>query len=181
VLAGRSALPELVSVDWAPGLSILPAGSVASDDPFELLASPRAASLVQQLSSQADVVIIVTPPVLSFADSLILASHVEGVMLVERRGATRRKAVRHAVQRLHALDATIVGAVLQEGRHRSTFGARRGKTARKAAGSVVAGLHWLSAHLGVRSGQAPTAKPASLVDGIAGDGGPASSPARPRR
>ncbi|HKZ80690.1 MAG TPA: Wzz/FepE/Etk N-terminal domain-containing protein [Pyrinomonadaceae bacterium] len=169
VLTGRSALPELVSVDWAPGLSILPTGPVASDDPFELLASPRAVSLVQQLSSQADLVIILASPVLSFADSLILASSVDGVMLVERSGATRRKDASNAAQRLHALGADIVGAILQEGRHRSAFGARRGKTVRKAAGSVVAGLRSLSAHLagavldslrrlGARSGQVRTVK-----------------------
>jgi|SRR3990172_3501484 len=186
VLTGRSEQPELVSFDWAPGLSILPTGPVTSVDPFELLASPRAVSLVQQLSSQTDLVIIVASPVLSFADSLILASHVDGVMLVERIGAGRRKDASNAAQRLHALDAAIIGAVLQEGRHRSAVRARRGKTVRKAAGGVAAGLRSLGAHLAgavlsARSGRARAVKPASLADGIAGDGGLSTRPARRRR
>ncbi len=187
-LTGRSERPELVSVDWAPGLSILPTGPVSSDDPFELLASPRAASLVKQLGSQADIVLIVAAPVLSFADSLMLAPRVDGVMLVERSGATRRKAVSGTTQRLHALGADIIGAVLHDGRHRSALGARRGQTGRAGVGSVVAGVRSLAAHLvggvlgglrraSARSGRLRAVAPGSMVSGTPADGGlPARQP-----
>ncbi|MFQ5856325.1 MAG: Wzz/FepE/Etk N-terminal domain-containing protein [Anaerolineae bacterium] len=110
-LMERCEQPQLVSIDWAPGLSILPAGSV-TPNPFELLASPTMVNLIEQLERQADIVIIAASPNVSFADSLILASHVDGVLLVARSGKTRREAVAGAVDHLRSLNAHVIGTVL---------------------------------------------------------------------
>lgn len=115
MLTDPSRLPEFASVEWAPGLSILLTGEYSST-PFELLASPRMSDLVKQLESRADVVIIAAPPLLSFAESLILASRVDGVVLVAYRGKARRDTVRAAIGQLHSLGAHLIGTVLHRGR-----------------------------------------------------------------
>ena len=113
MLAEQSEAPELIAVDWAPGLSILPSGEVPSN-PLELLASNHMLELIKTLENRADIVIIAASPLLAFADSLILASRVDGVVVATHRGETRRDMVRDAVESLRSLNAYIIGTVLDD-------------------------------------------------------------------
>ena len=110
-LAPNAPAPKLTTIDWVSNLSILPAGSVSAN-PFELLGSPRMVQLIKQLESQADVVIIAAAPLLSSADSLVLASHVSGVVVVAQNAKTRRDALGDAIESLRSVGAYIVGTVL---------------------------------------------------------------------
>jgi len=101
----------LVSVDWAPGLQILTSGTQPTN-PFELLVSPHMADLIKSLEKQADLVIIAASPLLSSADSLILASRVDGSVIVARSGKTRRDTMKEIVNALNSLQANILGAIL---------------------------------------------------------------------
>jgi len=114
VLANPSEPPELVTLDWAPGLAILP-GDPAPSNAFELLASPRMVTLIERLKGQTDVLIIAAGPLLSHADSVILASHVGGVLFVARKGVTRRKGINNAMEHLQSLGAHVVGIVFNDG------------------------------------------------------------------
>ncbi|MEW6404582.1 MAG: polysaccharide biosynthesis tyrosine autokinase, partial [Chloroflexota bacterium] len=111
VLSEQSPVPELIPVDWAPGLSILPSDPVPPN-PFELLTSSRMAELIEELESQADIVIITMSPLASFADTFFLASRVDGVVIVARSGQTHRRTISDAVESLRSLDAHIIGTVL---------------------------------------------------------------------
>ncbi|MGH2522670.1 MAG: polysaccharide biosynthesis tyrosine autokinase [Anaerolineales bacterium] len=114
-LNGASPLPEPVAVDWSPNLSVLP-GDSTLPNPFELLASPRMASLIEHLKGKADLLIITAAPLMAFADSLILASHVDGVILVTGSGQTRRKTLTSAVESLRSLGVQVLGVVLNQNR-----------------------------------------------------------------
>jgi len=107
--------PELVTFNWAPGLSVLPGDPVPSNA-FELLASPRMVNLIARLKGQTDILIIASAPLLSYADSLILASHVDGVLFVARKGVVRRKVVNNAMEHLRSLGAHVVGIVFNDSR-----------------------------------------------------------------
>jgi capsular exopolysaccharide synthesis family protein len=111
VLTRQIDQPELVPISWAPGLSVLPTGPVTRNQ-AELLASPVMARLIGELEEQADIVIVSASPQASFVDSLILAAHVGGVMLVVYSGKTRRVVVAGAVEYLHSLNAHIIGTAL---------------------------------------------------------------------
>jgi capsular exopolysaccharide synthesis family protein len=110
VLRGWSKQAKLIPVDWAPNLFILPSGPIPPN-PFELLVSNRMATLMQELESQADIVLITASPLLSYADSLILASRADGVIVVVHSGKANRETVREAVSSLRSLDADIIGAI----------------------------------------------------------------------
>ncbi|MCI0395961.1 MAG: hypothetical protein L0332_31555 [Chloroflexi bacterium] len=118
ILTGQAEALELMPVDWAPGLSILPSGPITYDS-FALLASPRMTRLVAQLEEMADMVIIVASPILSFADSLFLTTHVDGVILVARSGKTQGEMVHHAIASLRMVGATVLGTVLLNSRRGS--------------------------------------------------------------
>ena len=110
VLAGWTPQAKVTPVDWVPNLSILPSGPIPPN-PFELLVSARMATLIKELESQADIVLVATSPLLSFADSLILASRVDGVVILLRSSAATRDMVRDTVESLRSLNARIIGTI----------------------------------------------------------------------
>lgn len=83
------------------GLLLLPAGRPPGD-PSTMLTSPRLPMLLQRLREQADVVLIDSPPVLGPPDAVILATLVEGTVLVVSAGMTTREAAQRARGRLIA-------------------------------------------------------------------------------
>lgn len=93
------------------GLTILPAGPVP-EDPVALLESAALRKLLAGLRNQFDVILIDTPPVLSVADPVILASQVDGTIFVMRAGKTQRKTILHAVDKLQQMKAGIIGSIL---------------------------------------------------------------------
>ncbi len=99
-----------VPVDWMPGLSVLPAGPALSN-PFELLTSHRMVDIWYALKNQADIVIVATAPLLSSADSLILASRVDGVVITVKRGKVSRTALKELIASLQTLNAYVLGCV----------------------------------------------------------------------
>ncbi len=94
-----------------PGLLTLTSGNLPPN-PSELLDSRRARHILDTISSQAEMVLIDTPPVVGMADAAILAPHVDGVLLVIKLGQTTMPAVRQAVMQLDQVGANLIGVVL---------------------------------------------------------------------
>jgi capsular polysaccharide biosynthesis protein/MinD-like ATPase involved in chromosome partitioning or flagellar assembly len=90
-------------------LAGLPPGSDLSDAP---LRHDRLAALCARLTDLADVVIFVSPPVLTDADAVVLARAVRHMVVVVQAKTTRGEEVTHSEQCLDAADATVLGVVL---------------------------------------------------------------------
>ena len=93
------------------GLLLLPSGP-QPPNPAELLASKRMAEAIELLSGQADIVLFDAPPVIAVTDAAVLASRVDGVLLVIGAGVTKRDYVQQAKTLLEKVNARVVGAVL---------------------------------------------------------------------
>jgi len=93
------------------GLSVLTSGPLPPN-PAELMGSRRMQEVIAALAEQADQVFFDTPPVVAVTDAAVLATKVDGVLLVISAGKTRREYVRTAVQRLEQINARLVGTVL---------------------------------------------------------------------
>jgi capsular exopolysaccharide synthesis family protein len=93
------------------GLSVLTSGPLPPN-PADLMGSRRMEELVTALSEGADQVFFDTPPVVAVTDAAVLATKVDGVLLVISAGKTRREYARTAVQRLQQINARLVGTVL---------------------------------------------------------------------
>ena len=91
-----------------PGLSVLTAGSTPPN-PGELLNSRTFRGLVETLMTQADIVIFDSPPVLAAADAVILASQMDGTVIVVETGATKKGSARRTLQLLRQARATVLG------------------------------------------------------------------------
>jgi capsular exopolysaccharide synthesis family protein len=80
--------------------------------PGQLLASKKMSAVVNRLTELAEVVIFDAPPLITVNDASLLASLVDGVLLVVRAGHTKRDYIKAAKERLERVNARLVGAVL---------------------------------------------------------------------
>jgi capsular exopolysaccharide synthesis family protein len=111
LLAGSEKVAECVHPTQMERLFLLPSGPIPPN-PAELLATGRFREILQEALAKFDHIVIDSPPVLGLADAPMLASSVEGTLMVIEAGAIRRAAALNAVNRLRASDARLMGAVL---------------------------------------------------------------------
>jgi capsular exopolysaccharide synthesis family protein len=93
------------------GLSILTSGPLPPR-PADLLGSKRMGQIIGALCDQSDIVLFDAPPVMSATDAAVLATRVDGVLLVISAGATRREHAISALERLQKINANVLGSVL---------------------------------------------------------------------
>jgi capsular exopolysaccharide synthesis family protein len=94
-----------------PGLRVLTSGPLPPN-PSELLGSRRMEEIIASLSRQADIVLFDAPPITMVTDAAVLATKVDGVLLVVSAGHTRREHARRAKALLEKVNARLVGVVL---------------------------------------------------------------------
>ena len=93
------------------GLQIVSSGPLPPN-PSELLGSRRMEEIIAALLERADVVFFDAPPVVAVTDAAVLATKVDGVLLVVNAGGTKRDYARAAKARLEKVNANLLGAVL---------------------------------------------------------------------
>jgi non-specific protein-tyrosine kinase len=80
--------------------------------PSQLLASKKMDEVIAKLATLAEVIIFDAPPIVAVNDASLLASRVDGVLLVVKAGGTKRDHVKAAKDRLEKVNARLIGAVL---------------------------------------------------------------------
>lgn len=100
-------------------LHLLQSGSRVADS-AALLASRSMSALLAALQEEYDLVLIDSPPVFPITDASILASRVDGVVVVVHGQRTGRHVTREALERLRFVGARIIGVVLNGIDPRST-------------------------------------------------------------
>src|SRR6266849_9945310 len=110
LIAGTSALAEVLLGTGFPRLGVVPAGIVPTN-PGELLGSQRMRAVIRDLASQADYVLFDSPPCLDYADALVLSSMVDGFLYVVRAGTQDRAAQRRIKRQLQQAKARMLGVV----------------------------------------------------------------------
>ena len=102
---------ELIAKDETSGLHVLTAGPIPPN-PAELLGSDQMRKLIAVLSGKFNHIVIDSPPISSFTDGVLIASIVDGVLLVVHGGKSSRSVVRRSRQLLLDVGAKIFGVVL---------------------------------------------------------------------
>ena len=115
VILGEARLEEVLQETGVDGLSVLASGRLPPN-PAVVLESSAMDELLAELRKTADVVLLDSPPVLGAADAGVLATRVDGVLLVLDAGTTRREVARQAKESLDNLQARVLGAVLNKER-----------------------------------------------------------------
>jgi succinoglycan biosynthesis transport protein ExoP len=94
-----------------PDLDVLVSGPIPPN-PAELLSSERMKKLLAEALEEYKFVVVDSPPLLNVADSRILATLVEGVVLVIKGGETSRELARRAQVYASDVGARVIGVVL---------------------------------------------------------------------
>lgn len=109
VLLDHTTLEDaLLENEEMPNFVVLTAGSTPPN-PSELLNSRKFRNLVDDLMGRADIVIFDSPPVLVAADAPILASQMDGTVLVVETGNTKKGSAKQTVKLLHQAHANVLG------------------------------------------------------------------------
>ena len=111
VLAGLAEPKDAIRKEMYPNLDILFSGDIPPN-PSELLGCSRMVELIEEMSKEYDYILIDTPPVNLVSDACLVASLLDGVLLLVRQGSSRRDTVKQAVEKLQLTGANILGFVL---------------------------------------------------------------------
>jgi capsular exopolysaccharide synthesis family protein len=104
-------LEPLIQKLQIPNLSLLPCGPVPPN-PAELISSEKMKTMVRELRSKYDHILIDSPPLMNVTDPVILSTLVDGVILVVHGGRSSRQVVQRTRQELTSVGAKIFGVVL---------------------------------------------------------------------
>lgn len=116
VLIGAADLDDVLQ-PWGEGrvgdgrVEVLPSGPIPPN-PSELLGSRNMSDLIEVLRSRFDIVLIDAPPLLPVTDAAVLSTRVDGTLLIARVGRTRCEQLRRAADALRAVDARMIGTIL---------------------------------------------------------------------
>jgi non-specific protein-tyrosine kinase len=107
----ESGEPPLAAVSGVADLWILPSGPLPPI-PADLISSRKMDEAIAALKPRADIILFDAPPVISVTDAALLASRLDGVLLVLSAGHTRRDHTAQAKELLDKIKVRVVGAVL---------------------------------------------------------------------
>ena len=103
--------PPLVAADGIPDLWLLPSGPLSAV-PADLISSRKMDEAISALKPRADIVLFDAPPVVAVTDAALLATKLDGVLLVLKAGQARRDHTAQAKELLDKIKVRIVGTVL---------------------------------------------------------------------
>jgi capsular exopolysaccharide synthesis family protein len=94
-------------------IDFIPSGAMPPN-PVELLNSQIFSDTLGRLRDVYDIIIIDSPPVVGFADSLVLSRVADGTMLIVRNEQTPRPMSQHCCELLFQVDAKLLGVVVND-------------------------------------------------------------------
>jgi capsular exopolysaccharide synthesis family protein len=110
-LSGRDELKDVIQNTRILGVDIIPSGPIPPN-PSEILSSKKLMALVETLKETYDLIIFDTPPALAVTDAQIMATKVDGVILVIDQGRVKKEAAAKMKASLDHVNAHILGVVL---------------------------------------------------------------------
>lgn len=94
-----------------PNFTIITGGTLAPN-PSELLGSNSMRQLIAELRGQYDRIVLDSPPIMAFSDSLVLSRLADGVIFVVWGNMTARGHIQKSVQSISSVGGRLLGVVL---------------------------------------------------------------------
>jgi Mrp family chromosome partitioning ATPase/uncharacterized protein involved in exopolysaccharide biosynthesis len=110
---GKFGMEDILKVPGLDKFHFIPYGH-RPPNPSDLLSSPKMDALLREVRDYFDVILVDGPPILPVADSIILSTKVDGVILVYKVGKTPRNSLRLGKERLETVHANILGIALND-------------------------------------------------------------------
>lgn len=85
--------------------------------PSEVFDPEAIGTMIDEMKFYYDMILVDTPPLLPVSDPMLLAPHLDGVLLVIKAGATQKDVVRRAVNILSPKEVNVLGVVMNNINH----------------------------------------------------------------
>lgn len=103
-------LGQVIRTVDEPNLRVVTSGPLPPN-PAELLGSNRMRTIIENLKTDADLVVFDTPPSAAVTDAAVLAGLIDGTILVVAANATRRQVARAVDESLTRVGGHVIGVV----------------------------------------------------------------------
>ncbi|NVB82974.1 MAG: polysaccharide biosynthesis tyrosine autokinase [Kofleriaceae bacterium] len=113
LILGEQNYDEVIKATEIPNLFVLPCGPLPPN-PAELLMTKRFETILAELATRFDRVILDSPPVQAVTDAVVLSKLVDGVILVVRADKTLREDVRRSANQIRDVGGNIFGLIVNE-------------------------------------------------------------------
>lgn len=111
VLIGSLGFNDVVKHTEIDKLDVITAGDIPPN-PAELVSSESMRKFISEARSHYDYVILDSPPIIAVTDAAVLATRVDGVLLVVSSGTVSRKEVTRAVNLIKNVRSAVMGVVV---------------------------------------------------------------------
>lgn len=102
---------QFVLLKEVPGIRLLPIGMSSEKGSGAVLNSAKIVKLFHEIYKEADIVLVAGSSISWFAESLALASQVNGIILVTRPGEAHSKVVDEVVENLSVMHIRLIGVI----------------------------------------------------------------------
>jgi polysaccharide biosynthesis transport protein len=113
LLRGTAALTDVVDIDPATNICVIPAGATVQN-PADLLMSRHMCDLITQLRNRFDYIVIDGSPLLPVIDALALSTMVDRILLIVEWSRTSRASISEAFKVLRPEAHRVAGIVLNK-------------------------------------------------------------------
>ncbi len=111
ILMGEISIDEIMITPGFDNFYFIPGGAVPPN-PADLIESQRISQFIEEAKDEYDMVLFDTAPLLSAVDPAILATKVDGVLLVYRIGTVPKGLLKRAITQLTQVKANVIGVIL---------------------------------------------------------------------
>jgi non-specific protein-tyrosine kinase len=116
ILDTQTAVKYHIQSTDIPNVSVMTSGPIPPN-PAELLGSQRMGQILAALKEEADIILFDSPPILSVADTSVLAPQVNGCLLVVEVAKTRQNTFLQAVSRLQSANVRLYVCIMNRAQH----------------------------------------------------------------
>ncbi|MEN3046140.1 MAG: polysaccharide biosynthesis tyrosine autokinase [Candidatus Hydrothermales bacterium] len=109
-LIGEAEINEIIYDTYLENLYYVPPGKIPPN-PTELISSEKFRNLIEELKKRFDIIVIDSPPLTLFVDAAVIASQVDGSLIVLQFEHTRRETLEYTVSSLLRSGGKILGFV----------------------------------------------------------------------
>ena len=113
LLLGQKSIEDVIQKDVSPGLDFIPSGG-APGFTLSLIHGNRLREIIATLKGRYDKIVFDSPPIIGVSDASVLASAVDGAVLLIQHRRNPQSMVLRAQQIVESLKTTLLGVVLNQ-------------------------------------------------------------------
>jgi len=106
-------LEDIIHQTDIGNLKIIPCGK-SPPNPAEILASQKMEALLREIERRADIVLCDSPPLAAVTDPMLLATRLDGIILVVKHRVTNKQIASNIVDQLKKANVNIIGVIMNQ-------------------------------------------------------------------